>query len=411
MAKIIPFKAVRPSRDKVGLVATRPFQEYSMEEVRFQLEHNPFSFLHILNPGYKFQKEISGSERFQLVKNRYLEFKEEEVFIQDEKPAYYIYKTISRNQTYCGIIAATSAKDYEDNVIRKHEDTISHREQLFKDYLQTVGFNTEPVLLTYPDSSVINGITAEVMQERPEYEFSSLNRDVHYMWLVNDPEKTEIIRKEFESMKAVYIADGHHRSASSWLLAKESRENNPNHTGEEPYNFFLSYMIAESNLKLYEFNRLIRDLNGLGKEDFLMRLDEWFRIENRGTQLYKPSKKHHFSMYLDGEYYSLYLRKTNYEFTDSLSTLDPYILFIKVLKPVLGIEDLKNDRRISYLPGRSETFDVKKLVDEGEFAVGFGMLPLTFEEIRQIADEGLTMPPKSTCIEPKLRSGLTVYEF
>ncbi|NJW54591.1 DUF1015 family protein, partial [Salinimicrobium oceani] len=184
--------------------------------------------------------------------------------------------------------------------------------------------------------------------------------------------------------------------------AKESRENNPNHTGEEPYNFFLSYMIAQSHLKLYEFNRLVRDLNGLSNKEFLMQLDEWFRIEDRGTEIYRPSKKHHFSMYLDGIYYSLYLRKTNYEFTDSLSTLDPYILFIKVLKPLLGIEDLKNDRRISYLPGRNDTFEVKKLVDEGTFAVGFGMLPLTFEEIKLIADAGLTMPPKSTCIEPKL---------
>lgn len=392
-------------------MATRPYQEYSVEEVRFQLEHNPFSFLHIINPGYKFQKEISGSERFQLVKNRYLEFREEGVFIQDEKPAYYIYKTISRNQVYCGIIAATSVEDYEKDVIRKHEDTISHREQLFKDYLNTVGFNTEPVLLTYPDSEVINQITSKVMQERPEYEFSSLNRDVHYLWVVDEEEKTRTIQKEFERLEAVYIADGHHRSASSWLLAKESRERNPNHTGEEPYNYFLSYMIAQSHLKLYEFNRLVRDLNGLGKKEFLMQLDEWFRIENRGTEFYKPSKKHHFSMYLDGNYYSLYLRKTNYEFTDSLSELDPYILFIKVLKPLLGIEDLKNDRRISYLPGRNDTFEVKKLVDEGVFAVGFGMLPVTFEEIKQIADAGLTMPPKSTCIEPKLRSGLTVYEF
>jgi uncharacterized protein (DUF1015 family) len=155
----------------------------------------------------------------------------------------------------------------------------------------------------------------------------------------------------------------------------------------------------------------VRDLNGLSKKEFLMQLDEWFRIENRGSEFYKPSKKHHFSMYLDGEFYSLYLRKTNYEFTDSMSALDPYILFTKILKPLLGIEDLKNDLRISYLPGRNDSLQVKQAVDEGEFAVGFGMLPLTFAEIKQIADEGLTMPPKSTCIEPKLRSGLTVYEF
>ena len=411
MAKIIPFKAVRPSREKVGLVPTRPFQEYSVEEIKFQLEYNPFSFLHIINPGYKFQKEISGSERFQLVKNRYLEFKEEGIFIQDEKPAYYIYKTISRNEAYCGIIAATSVEDYENNVIRKHEDTISHREKLFKDYLDTVGFNTEPVLLTYPDNEVINNITAQVMSQRAEYEFTSLNRDTHYLWVVDNEELTGKIKAEFEKMQAVYIADGHHRSASSCLLARESAEKNPNHTGNEPYNFFLSYMIAESNLQLYEFNRLVKDLNGLSKKEFLMQLDEWFRIENRGSELYRPGKKHHFSMYLDGEFYSLYLRKTNYEFTDSLSALDPYILYTMILKPLLGIEDLKNDLRISYLPGRNESFEVKKAVDEGLYAVGFGMLPLTTDEIKQIADEGLTMPPKSTCIEPKLRSGLTVYEF
>ncbi len=382
-----------------------------MEELKFQLDHNPYSFLHIINPGYKFQQEISGEKRFQLVKNRYLEFREEGIFLQDEEPSYYIYKTISRNQVYCGIIAATSVEDYNNNVIKCHEDTIAQRENLFKDYLHTVGFNTEPVLLTYPDNDVITSITEEVKSQRPEYEFSSLNRDTHFMWVVNDPVLTKKIAAEFSKMKAVYIADGHHRSASSSLLAKESRDQNPEHTGSEPYNYFMSYLIAESNLKLYEFNRLITDLNGLSKKEFLMQLDEWFRIENRGSDLYKPSKKHHFSMYLDGEFYSLYLRKTMYEFTDPLSALDPYILFIKILKPILGIQDPRNDLRISYLPGRNESYEVKKAVDEGHFAVGFGMLPLTIEEVKKIADAGLTMPPKSTYIEPKLRSGLTIYEF
>ncbi len=411
MAKVIPFKAVRPSRDKVGLVASRAYQDYSVEELTFQLDHNPYSFLHIVNPGYKFEKEIAGNKRFQLVKNRYLEFREEGVFIQDEQPSYYIYKTIARNKTYCGIIAAASVEDYEQNVIRKHEDTLSHREKLFKDYLKVVGFNTEPVLLTYPDNEVISSIIKQVMAGRAEYEFCSLNREVNFLWVVKDPGLTEKIRAEFAQMPTIYIADGHHRSASSWLLAKESKENNPSHTGEEPYNFFLSYLISESSLQLYEFNRLITDLNGLSKKEFLMQLDEWFRIENRGNDLYRPSKKHHFSMYLDGEFYSLYLRKTNYEFTDPLSSLDPYILYVRVLKPILGIEDLKNDERIAYLPGKNEPFEVKKAVDKGNFAVGFGMLPLTTTEIKEISDAGLTMPPKSTYIEPKLRSGLTIYEF
>ena len=395
----------------MGLVASRPIDDYSLEELKFQLDNNPYSFLHIINPGYKFQKEVSREPRFELVRNRYLEFREEGIFIQDELPAYYIYKTRSRNHSYCGIIAATSIRDYEQNVIKKHEDTLARREKLFKEYLQVVGFNTEPVLLTYPDSDIINRIMEETMAQRPEYEFTSFNKDSHYLWKVDDPTITGKIMAEFEKMPALYIADGHHRSASSWLLAKESEAANPDHTGEETYNFFMSYLIAESNLQLYEFNRMVTDLNGLTKKEFLIRLDEWFRIENRGSEIYRPSKKHHFSMYLEGEFYSLYLRKTKYDFTDSLSALDPYILYLKVLKPILGIEDLRNDHRIAYIPGKNESFEVKEAVDNGEFTLGFGMLPLTIEELKQVAEEGLTMPPKSTYIEPKLRSGLTIYEF
>lgn len=402
---------MRPSREKVGLVASRPVDEYSFEELKFQLDNNPYSFLHIINPEYRFQKEVSREVKFDLIKNRYQEFKEEGVFIKDALPAYYIYKTLTRDRSYCGIIAATSIDDYEQNVIKKHEDTLTRREQLFKDYLQVVGFNTEPVLLTYPDSDLVNRILAETMSHRPEYEFTSFNKDTHLLWKVDDPVKTEKIRSEFEKMPAIYIADGHHRSASSWLLAKESKATNPKHTGEEPYNFFMSYLIAESSLQLYEFNRMVKDLNGLTKKEFLIRLDEWFRIENRGSELYRPSKKHHFSMYLEGEFYSLYLRKTRYKFTDSLSALDPYILYRKVLRPILGIKDLRNDQRIVYIPGKNESFEVKESIDSGEYVLGFGMLPLSIDELKQVAEEGLTMPPKSTYIEPKLRSGLTIYEF
>ncbi|MBT8296190.1 MAG: DUF1015 domain-containing protein, partial [Gramella sp.] len=311
----------------------------------------------------------------------------------------------------CGIIAATSVEDYENNVIRRHEDTIAHREELFKEYLKVVGFNTEPVLLTYPDNLIINDLLEERMKSRPEYEFATYNKEIHSLWLIDDPENIEKIKAEFKAMEKLYIADGHHRSASSWLLAKESRENNPDHTGQEAYNFFMSYLISESNLRVFEFSRLIKDLNGHSKEEFLILLDEWFRIENRGFEVYKPSKKHHFNMYLDGEFYSLYLRKTNYEFTDSLSELDSYILYEKILKPVLGIKDLRNDKRIAYIHGRNDLIELKTRVDSGEFEVGFGMMPAGIEEIKQIADENLTMPPKSTYIEPKLRSGLTIYEF
>lgn len=411
MTKILPFKAVRPAREYAGLVASRSYEDYSDEELRAQLEFNPYSFLHIINPGYKFQHEIGGEKRFGMVKNRYLEFKEENTFIQDKEPCYYIYKIKTRENECCGIIAAASVEDYENNVIRRHEDTIAHREELFKDYLKVVGFNTEPVLLTYPDNTLINELLAERMKSRPEYEFATSNKEIHSLWLIDDLQNIEKIQAQFEAMEKLYIADGHHRSASSWLLAKESRENNPKHTGKEAYNFFMSYLISESNLRIYEFSRLIKDLNGHSKEEFLILLDEWFRIENRGNEVYKPSKKHHFNMYLDGEFYSLYLRKTNYKFTDSLSQLDSYILYEKILKPVLGIQDLRYDKRIAYIHGRNDLILLKSRVDSGEFEVGFGMLPACIEEIKQIADENLTMPPKSTYIEPKLRSGLTIYEF
>lgn len=411
MSKIFPFKAVRPAREFAGLVASRSYEDYGEAELRAQLEYNPYTFLHIINPGYKFQHEIGGDKRFGMVKNRYLEFKEDKTLIQDKTPSYYIYQIQTRDGTCCGIIAAASVEDYESNVIKKHEDTIAHREEMFKDYLKVVGFNTEPVLLTYPDDPVINQLLRERMDSRPEYEFATSNKEIHSLWLIDEPKNIQQIQDQFAAIEQLYIADGHHRSASSWLLAKESKENNPAHTGKEAYNYFMSYLISESNLRVFEFSRLIKDLNGHSKEEFLILLDEWFRIENRGHDIYKPSKKHHFNMYLDGEFYSLYLRKTNYEFTDSLSELDSYILYEKILKPVLGINDLRNDKRITYVHGRNDLFELKTRVDSGDYEVGFGMLPAGIEEIKQIADENLTMPPKSTYIEPKLRSGLTIYEF
>ncbi len=411
MTKILPFKAVRPARPYAGLVASRPYEDYSENELRAQLEYNPYTFLHIVNPGYKFQHDIGGDRRFEMVRNRYLEFREEGTFIQDKTPCFYVYQIKNRGMTCCGIIAAASAEDYERNVIKKHEDTIAPREQIFKEYLKVVGFNTEPVLLTYPDSEVITSVLEETMKKRPEYEFATANKELHTLWKICDEENVGKIRKEFGNMSKIYIADGHHRSASSYLLAQECKEANPDHNGEEPYNYFMSYLIAESNLRIYEYSRLVTDLNGYSKEEFLIRLDEWFRIENRGYEIYKPSQKHHFNMYLDGEFYSLYLRNTNYEFSDSLSRLDSYILYEKILKPVLGIQDLRHDKRITYVHGRNDLIELKTRIDSGEFQVGFGMLPANIEEIKQIADENLTMPPKSTYIEPKLRSGLTIYEF
>ncbi|MFD2917995.1 DUF1015 domain-containing protein [Psychroserpens luteus] len=412
MAKILPFKAVRPTRDKVSLVASRSYQTYTQAEREARLNYNPFSFLHIVNPGYKYDREITGTERYQLVRNRYLEFKEDNVFVHDEIPSYYIYKIVDRDkQVFNGIVAAASAEDYEKDFIKKHEDTIEYRERIFKDYLKTVGFNAEPVLLTYPDNQVISKIIKELQKERAEFEFTTTYRDTHYLWKLENSDIIATIQKEFEQMPTIYIADGHHRSASSYLLYKDEKEQNPNHTGLESYNQFMTFLIPESELRIHEFNRLVKDLNGLTKEEFLIQLDTIFRIENRGIMPYKPSKKHHFSMYLDGEFYSLYLRKTGYNFKTSLDALDPQILYNTILKPILGIEDLRNDIRINYINGKKDVINVKSAIDSGEYAVGFGMVPVDINEMKHIADDGLKMPPKSTFIEPKLRSGVTIYEF
>ncbi|WP_250432627.1 DUF1015 domain-containing protein [Hanstruepera flava] len=414
MAKVKPFKAVRPTRALVGLVASRPYQSYTVDERDSRMDYNPFTFLHIVNPGYKYDQVITGEERYKLVRNRYLEFKEEGIFITDDKPSFYVYKIVNRhNQVFNGIIAATSAEDYERDVIKKHEDTIELREETFKTYLKTVGFNAEPVLLTYPDNAIIADIIKKTQKKHAEFEFSMTYRDTHYLWKVNDDAIIKIIQDEFENMKTVYIADGHHRSASSYLLYKEEKEKNPSHNGNESYNFFMSYLIPESDLVIHSFNRLIKDLNHLTKEEFLIKLDANFRIQNRGVIPYSPSKQHHFTMYLDGEFYSLYLRKTNYEFKTSLDELDAQILYKTILKPILGISDLRNDNRIDYAHthGTDEIVNMKASIDSGEYKVGFGMCDASISQMKQIADDGLKMPPKSTYILPKLRSGITIYEF
>ena len=411
MAIVKPFSAVRATRDKVALVSSKSYEVYSKKKRKAKLDFNPYTFLHIINPGYKYNQEMSGEQRFKLVYNRYLEFKEEGILTQDKNAAFYIYQKTTATNVFCGLIAATSVEDYENNLIKKHEGTIQKRELLFENYLNNTGFNAEPVLLTYPDNSEISKIIEKHQLERAEYEFTTTDKKSHMLWVVNDKNDISTIIKAFQKIDALYIADGHHRSSSSCLLAKNLAKKNPNHTGKEDYNFFMSYLIPESHLNISEFNRFVKDLNGFTWEEFLVELDAYYRIEKRGQELYKPTKKHHFSMYLNGEFYSLYLRKTIYEFSDALSELDTEILYRTVLKPILGIIDLKNDNRIAYSHEKHDSLHLKNKVDSGHFKVSFGLLPINIAELKKIADQGLQMPPKSTFIEPKLRTGLTIYEF
>jgi len=412
MAIVKPFKAVRTTRDKVALVSTKSREIYTDAMLNAKLAFNPYTFLHVINPGYKYNKQdVSGDLRFKLVHNRYLEFKEDNIFTKDEEPAFYIYQKITPTNSFCGIIAATSVEDYHNNVIKKHEGTLEQRELLFENYLKNTGFNAEPVLLTYPDNDVITNIIKKHQKTRAEFEFSTSDKNYHVLWVVNNELDIELISNTFKEINTLYIADGHHRSTSSCLLAQGLAKENPTHTGTENYNYFMSYLLPESQLSIYEFNRFIKDLNGLTPHEFLIELDTFFRIENRGQELYRPSKKNHFSMYLNGEFYSLYLRKKVYNFTDSLSQLDAEILYQTILKPILGIKDIRNDSKIVYSQNKSDSLELKTKVDSGNFKVSFGMRPTTIDELKNIVDSGQLMPPKTTYIEPKLRSAITIYEF
>lgn len=404
MATIVPFKAVRPARDKVSLVTCRSYDEYSPAELASQLDYNPFSFLHVLNPAYINQQKLAETVRFRSVHNKYAEFKHDEVLKQENVPVFYLYEIQSKNNVYTGIIAGTSIADYQKNIIKKHEDTLPYRVSYFKDYMHLTGFNTEPVLITYPENNDLEQWITQRKHKRPLYMFSSPNRDKHTLWRIKDTTEIAWLQAQFANVPSLYIADGHHRSASAELLHTEYKD-----TGTESLDYFMSFLIAEKDLKIYEFNRLVHDLNGHTAAGFINLLEKDFVIENRHLELWKPSKKFEFSMYLQGEFYSLTLKET--DFTDVHESIDAQILYTKVLQPLLGIEDLRNDDRISYLPGTKSITSIKEVVDEGLYTVGFTLFPASIEEIKALADNNQIMPPKSTYIEPKLRSGLVVYEL
>lgn len=405
MSKIIPFKAVRPTADKVGLVTCRNYDDYSSAELAAWLSFNPYSFLHVIHPAYVHSQKITLDKRFKGVAHKYQDFKNDGVFVEEEKPVFFVYEIQTKTNSFTGIVAGTSIEDYKNNVIKKHEDTLQYRVELFKDYLHQTGFNTEPVLITYPDNLSINQWIAEKKKSIPLYNYSTTNKEKHQLWKIDNEEDIQWLQQQFERIPELYIADGHHRSASAELLHDEFKaEENEN------LNYFMSFLIAASEVKIYEFNRIIRDLNGHEVNDFLTQLEEHFIIKNKEQELWKPQSKFEFGMYLDGNFYALFykLEKAN---PSILENLDAQILYDKVLQPLLSIEDLRNDERIEYIPGKQSILTIKELIDEGEFEVGFMLYPSDISEIKALADNNLIMPPKSTYIEPKFRSGLMVYEL
>jgi uncharacterized protein (DUF1015 family) len=413
MSKIIPFKAVRPTPDKIGLVTCRNYDDYSSAELAAWLSFNPYSFLHVIHPAYVHSQKITLDKRFKGVAHKYQDFKEDGVFMEEEKPVFFLYEIKTKTQSFTGIVAGTSIEDYKNNVIKKHEDTLQYRVEYFKDYLHQTGFNTEPVLITYPDSDVLNNWIFEKKKSLPIYNYSTTNKEKHQLWKIETDEEISWLTKLFANIPELYIADGHHRSASAEMLNDEDK-----HLGNENLNYFMSFLIAESQVKIYEFNRIIRDLNGYSKDDFLEKLSEHFIIKDKEQELWKPQSKFEFGMYLEGHFYALFYKQESTALSSRaqsreniLENLDAQILYAKVLQPLLGIEDLRNDERIEYIPGKQSIATIKELVDEGEFEVGFMLYPSDISEIKALADNGLIMPPKSTYIEPKFRSGLLVYEL
>jgi uncharacterized protein (DUF1015 family) len=409
MSKIIPFKAVRPTSDKVSLVTCRNYDDYSSTELAAWLSFNPYSFLHVIHPAYMHSQKITLDKRFKGVAHKYQDFKEDGIFLDEEKPVFFLYEIKTKSRLFTGIVAGTSIDDYKNNIIKKHEDTLQYRVEYFKDYLHQTGFNTEPVLITYPDNKTLDNWISEKKKHAPIYNFTTTNKEQHQLWKIDSDEDINFLTNQFELIPEMYIADGHHRSASAEMLFDQDQ-----HLGNQNLNYFMSFLIAESQVKIYEFNRIIRDLNGFSKDDFLEKLSEHFIIKDKEQELWKPQCKFEFGMYLDGSFYALFYKQTATSSANEMSildNLDAQILYDKVLQPLLGIDDLRNDERIEYIPGKQSIATIKELIDEGEFEVGFMLYPSDISEIKALADNNLIMPPKSTYIEPKFRSGLMVYEL
>jgi uncharacterized protein (DUF1015 family) len=411
MAKIKAFRAVRPTRDKAYLVASRSYLSYSENTLREKLINNPYTFLHIINPEYSSNSPLlEGVEKYKMVKQKYEEFTQEGTFIADVSPCLYIYQQITAQKTYTGIIAASSVDDYINGVIKIHEQTIAKREAMFTNYLESTGFNAEPVLLSYSKVPRINEIMEVYMQDRPEYEFTSTNKVLHNFWLMDKDKDIDEVKNLFEGIESVYIADGHHRSASSALLCKNRRASLAKVDGEEAFNYFMSFLIDDEQMCIYDFNRLVSDLNGLSVDEYLSRVSKVYTLV-RQDLAYKPSAKDEISMYLEGAWYSLIAKEHTFDAEHCVENLDPAILSKNILEPILGIEDIRNDKRIGFMDGKQGLNGLSFAVDSGKYSVAFALKPITFEQLKEVADQNEIMPPKSTYIEPKLRSGLTIYNI
>ena len=413
MAKVIPFKAIRPENDKVHLVASRSVDGYNSAELREKLTGNPYSFLHVINPDFEdgIKTKPGSKERLSKVKNHFKKFVHEKIFLRDESPCYYLYRQIKEGNEFVGIIACTSIDDYINGVIKIHEQTLTTREEKLKDYLEVCEFNAEPVLFCYPNDEAIDTISLEISKTRADYDFTTTDKVRHTVWVIDSRKTVKQIAERFATIPNIYIADGHHRSASATLLGKLRRSTRKSYTGEEAFNYYLGVFFPETHLKIYDYNRVVKDLNNLSINELINNLKDNFTITEIKEVDYKPSQKHEISMYVDNKWYSLKAKDTIYNAKDPIDSLDAAILTKYILSPILNIHDLKTDKRIGFIPGVRGSKELKKQVDEGKAAIAFGLYPVTMQHLKWIADTNNIMPPKSTWVEPKMRSGLVIYSI
>ncbi|MCF7920388.1 MAG: DUF1015 family protein [Candidatus Cloacimonetes bacterium] len=409
MAKIKAFKGVRPTVKMFGEVVSPPYDVLNSAEARQQVKGKPYSFLHVVKPEVDLPEDIDVYDERVYQKGRENLYKliNDGILIQDETPCYYLYRLIMGKVNQVGLVAATSIEDYENDIIKKHEHTRAVKEADRIKHVDTLNANTGPVFLTYPPRQDINLIAEAITATEPLYDYETEDGIKHTIWKIADAATVQKITEIFAAIKFLYVADGHHRSASGTKVGQQRRAANPNHTGEEEYNYFLSVIFPSNQLYIMDYNRIVQDLNGLDKDEFLQKVAEKFVIEETG-KAFKPSELHTYGMYLSGNWYKLTAKAGTYPADDPVNSLDVAILQNNLLHPILDIGDPRKDNRIDFVGGIRGLKELENRVDDGE-AVAFAMFPTSITQLMAIADAGEVMPPKSTWFEPKLRSGVVVH--
>jgi uncharacterized protein (DUF1015 family) len=413
MAVVKPFRGLRPPREIAKDLACLPYDVMNIEEAMAMAKGKECSLLHVTRAEIDLPADTdthSESVYKKSVENFTL-WRKKGWLVQDENPTYYIYAQTMSGRTQYGIAGCASVDNYLDGVIKKHELTRPDKEQDRMVHIRVNNANIEPVFITYPAVKKIDAIVRKIVKkEKPEYDFKAEDGFGHHFWVIRDPETTKHIEKLFfEKVPFTYVADGHHRTAAAALVGKEKRENNPEHNGTEEYNFFMAVHFPDDQLRIIDYNRTIKDLNGLTDEEFILKLGKGFEIKEKSDKIYKPRKLHNFSMYLGGKWYSLTARKGTYDDKDPIGILDVTILTNQILVPILDIQDLRRSKRIDFVGGIRGLGELKKRVDSGEMKVAFALYPVSMKQLITIADSGNIMPPKTTWFEPKLRSGLVIH--